>query len=95
MTSGEEKARSAGLMGRRPVEAVIDELNRLDELYGVGSVVIHDSIFFQNPRWLRQWLELYPRKARRAWPYWAAARADMVRRWPDLFEALTRIERQD
>ena len=24
------------------------------------------------------------------WPYWAAARADTVRQWPDLFEALVR-----
>lgn len=78
-------------MGRRSPEAVIDELNWLDRRYGpLGSVVIHDSMFFQQPAWLRQWLELYPRRARRRWPYWAAARSDTVRRWPDLFEALVR-----
>ena len=77
-------------IGRRPVEAVIDELNYLDRRYGVGSVVIHDSMFFQNPRWLREWIELYPRKANKIWPYWAAGRADTVRQWPDLFEALIR-----
>lgn len=77
-------------MGRRPVEAVIDELNFLDRKYGVGSVVIHDSMFFQNPKWLREWIELYPRKANKVWPYWAAGRADTVRQWPDLFEALVR-----
>ncbi len=77
-------------MGRRSVESVIDELNGLDEKYGIGSVVIHDSMFFQNPSWLREWLETYPRRARRTWPYWAAARSDTVRRWPDLFEALVR-----
>jgi radical SAM superfamily enzyme YgiQ (UPF0313 family) len=77
-------------MGRRPVEAVIDELNYLDRTYGVGSVVIHDSMFFQNPKWLREWIELYPRKANKRWPYWAAGRADTVRQWPDLFEALIR-----
>src|SRR5512136_63096 len=39
-------------MGRRPVDMVIDELNFLDKKYGpVGSVVIHDSMFFQNPSW--------------------------------------------
>lgn len=75
-------------MGRPPVEAVIDELNYLDDKYGVGSVVIHDSMFFQNPRWLKEWIELYPRKANKVWPYWAAGRADTVRQWPDLFEAL-------
>lgn len=75
-------------MGRRPVDMVIDELNYLDEKYGVGSVVIHDSMFFQNPSWLEEWLEKYPRKARKRWPYWAAGRADTVRQWPDLFEAL-------
>lgn len=78
-------------MGRRPVEAVIDELSYLDAAHGpIGSVVIHDSMFFQNPRWLREWIDVYPRKARRVWPYWAAARADTVRQWPDLFEALVR-----
>ncbi len=77
-------------MGRRPVEAVIDELNFLDRKYGVGSFVIHDSMFFQNPKWLREWLELYPVKARKRWSYWAAGRADTVRQWPDLFEALVK-----
>jgi anaerobic magnesium-protoporphyrin IX monomethyl ester cyclase len=77
-------------MGRRPVEAVIDELNFLDRKYGVGSIVIHDSMFFQNPRWLKEWIEKYPRKANKVWPYWAAGRSDTVRQWPDLFEALIR-----
>lgn len=77
-------------MGRRPVDAVIDELNYLDDTYGVGSVVIHDSMFFQNPSWLKEWLEKYPRRANKLWPYWAAGRADTVRQWPDLFEALVR-----
>lgn len=75
-------------MGRKPVEAVIDELNFLDNKYGVGSVVIHDSMFFQNPTWLKEWIELYPRKANKVWPYWAAGRSDTIRQWPDLFEAL-------
>jgi anaerobic magnesium-protoporphyrin IX monomethyl ester cyclase len=76
-------------MGRRPVEMVIEELNYLDETYGpLGSVVIHDSMFFQHPAWLREWIDKYPRLANRTWPYWAAARSDTVRQWPDLFEAL-------
>jgi anaerobic magnesium-protoporphyrin IX monomethyl ester cyclase len=77
-------------MGRRPVDAVIEELNDLDNKYGVGSVVIHDSMFFQNPSWLREWIEKYPRKANKVWPYWAAGRSDTVRQWPDLFEALVK-----
>ena len=77
-------------MGRRPVEMVIDELNDLDERYGLGSVVIHDSMFFQNPSWLKEWLVSYPKRARRLWPYWAAGRADTVCQWPDLFERLVR-----
>jgi anaerobic magnesium-protoporphyrin IX monomethyl ester cyclase len=75
-------------MGRRPVEMVIEELNDLDDKYGVGSVVIHDSMFFQNPSWLEEWIEKYPRMANKTWPYWAAGRADTVRQWPELFEAL-------
>lgn len=78
-------------MGRRPVDMVIDELNYLDETHGpIGSLVIHDSMFFQHPSWLREWIEKYPRRANKVWPYWAAGRADTVREWPDLFEALIR-----
>jgi radical SAM superfamily enzyme YgiQ (UPF0313 family) len=77
-------------MGRRPVDMVVDELNYLDDKYGVGSVVIHDSMFFQNPKWLEEWIDKYPRKANKIWPYWAAGRSDTVRQWPDLFEALVR-----
>lgn len=74
---------------RRPVDSVIDELNWLDEHHGpLGSVVFHDSMFFQQPRWLEEWLEKYPSRARRLWPYWAAARADTIRRWPDLYREL-------
>jgi radical SAM superfamily enzyme YgiQ (UPF0313 family) len=76
-------------MGRKPVDQVIDELNYLDRKYGVGSVVIHDSMFFQNPKWLREWIEKYPRQTKR-WTYWAAGRADTVKQWPDLFEALVK-----
>lgn len=78
-------------MGRKPVDQVIEELNYLDDAFGpIGSVVIHDSMFFQQPRWLREWLDKYPRLANKPWPYWAAGRADTVRQWPDLFEALVR-----
>lgn len=77
-------------IGRRSVDAVIEELNVLDRRYGIRSVVIHDSMFFQNPKWLEEWLAKYPTRANAAWPYWAAARADTVRRWPELFEALVR-----
>lgn len=78
-------------MGRRPVEMVIEELNRLHVDHGpVGSVVIHDSMFFQNPSWLAEWVDKYPRMAKQVWPYWAAGRADTVRQWPDLFEAVIR-----
>ncbi|RME77113.1 MAG: radical SAM protein [Chloroflexi bacterium] len=77
-------------MGRKPVDMVIEELNYLDNKYGVGSVVIHDSMFFQHPKWLEEWIDKYPRKANKVWPYWAAGRSDTVRQWPDLFEALVR-----
>jgi radical SAM superfamily enzyme YgiQ (UPF0313 family) len=78
-------------MGRKSVDQVIDELNYLDDKYGpLGSVVIHDSMFFQHPSWLKEWLEKYPRKALKPWPYWAAGRSDTVRQWPDLFEALVK-----
>lgn len=78
-------------MRRRSVESVIEELNMLDEQFGpLGSVVIHDSIFFQNTRWLEEWLEKYPVRSRKRWPYWAAARSDSIRRKPELFTALVK-----
>jgi anaerobic magnesium-protoporphyrin IX monomethyl ester cyclase len=78
-------------MGRKPVDMVIEELNYLDDHFGpLGSVVIHDSMFFQQPAWLREWVDKYPRLAHRPWPYWAAGRSDTVRQWPDLFEAVVR-----
>lgn len=78
-------------MSRKSVDRVIDELNRIDDDHGpIGSVVIHDSMFFQQPSWLEEWLEKYPKRANKLWPYWAAARSDTVRRWPDLFEALVK-----
>lgn len=78
-------------MERRPVAHVIDELNWLDQKYGpLGSVVFHDSMFFQQPQWIREFIQQYPIRANRPWPYWAAARADTVRKWPELYEALVR-----
>jgi anaerobic magnesium-protoporphyrin IX monomethyl ester cyclase len=83
-------------MGRKSVDQVIDELNYVDDHFGpIGSVVIHDSMFFQKPPWLKEWLDKYPRKAHKVWPYWAAGRADTVHEWPDLFEALVRETRWD
>lgn len=79
------------MMARKSVDKVIDELNYLDEKFGpLGSVIIHDSMFFQQPSWLEEWLEKYPKRANKVWPYWAAARSDTVRKWPELFEALVR-----
>lgn len=78
-------------MDRRPVDMVIEDLNDIDERYGpIGSVVFHDSMFFQQPKWLEEFLEKYPKKARKVWPYWAAGRADTVRKWPELFESLVK-----
>ena len=78
-------------MTRKPVDLVIEELNMLDREHGpIGSVILHDSMFFMQPDWLNEWLEKYPKKAKKLWPYWAAGRADTVRQWPDLFEALVR-----
>lgn len=76
-------------MIRRPVEQVIEELNSIDDKFGpFNSVIIHDSNFFQNPAWLKEWIEKYPKLANKTWPYWAAARTDTIRMWPDLFTDL-------
>lgn len=72
-------------MKRRDVKSVISELLMLDNQYNVGSVVIHDSMFFQNPHWIKEWIHHYSLKTKR-WPYWATARSDTIRAWPELFE---------
>lgn len=78
-------------MARKSVDRVIDELNFLDDNYGpIKYVVIHDSMFFQQPSWLKEWLDKYPKRANKVWPYWAAARSDTIRKWPELFEKLIR-----
>ena len=81
-------------MVRRPVEMVIEELNMVDKYFGpFNSVIIHDSNFFQNPAWLKEWIEKYPKLANRPWPYWAAARSDTIRKWPDLFTQLVKTDK--
>jgi radical SAM superfamily enzyme YgiQ (UPF0313 family) len=76
-------------MVRKPVEMVINELNTVDRQFGpFNSVIMHDSNFFQNPTWLREWIEKYSKLGNSKWPYWAAARTDTIRKWPDLFVAL-------
>jgi len=74
---------------RRSVAHVMEELKYIDRTWGpINSVVIHDSEFFIDRRWLEEFLAEYPKAGN--WPYWAAARADVVCKWPELFEALVR-----
>jgi radical SAM superfamily enzyme YgiQ (UPF0313 family) len=47
-------------------------------------------MFMQTPTWLYEWLEKYPRKARKPWPYWAATRTDTIRQGPALFKSLVK-----
>lgn len=78
-------------MKRKPVQMVIDELNKINKEIGTfNSVIIHDSNFFQNPSWLEEWIEKYPRSAANTWPYWASARTNMIRRNPELFLELVK-----
>ncbi len=78
-------------MGRRPVDAVIDELNYLDRQVW-RRLHRHSRLHVlpESHAGCKEWIEKYPRKANKVWPYWAAGRADTVRQWPDLFEALIR-----
>ena len=82
------EVRHYGQMRRRSVDSVLAELNWLERLHGpLGGVVFHDSEFFMHKKWLEEFLERYRRETK-GWPFWAATRADMVCRWPELFEAL-------
>ena len=73
---------------RRSVDNVLEELNWIDGKWGpIGSVVFHDSLFLMNRPWLEEFAEKYPRKTM-GWPFWASARPDLIRKWPELFSAL-------
>lgn len=77
-----------GATKRRSVDSIIEELNWIDQKWGpIATVVFHDSLFFQHPKWLETFIEKYPAKTPN-WPYWAATRPDLVVKWPDLYRHL-------
>ncbi len=72
---------------RRSVDNVLEELAYIDRKWGpIGSVIFHDSLFFMNRKWLEEFADKYPRKG--GWPFWAAARSDLMHRWSDLAKDL-------
>ena len=78
-------------MGRRPVDQVIDELNYLDDKYGpIGSVVIHDSMFFQQPSGCASGSTSTRARRTRSGRIGRRAAATPCAQWPELFEALVR-----
>jgi radical SAM superfamily enzyme YgiQ (UPF0313 family) len=75
---------------RRSVGNVIGELKMVDQRWGpINSVVFHDAEFLMGKPWLEEFCDRYPRETP-GWPFWAAGRADMIARWPDLVSALVK-----
>ncbi len=73
---------------RRSVTNLISELKHLKQLYNPDCIMIHDDTFFIQPKWIEEFIELYPEIGL---PFWASARADGICENPELFNKVVRV----
>lgn len=73
---------------RRSVDNIISELRQLKKLYRPDCLMIHDDTFLLQPTWIEEFIEKYPEIGL---PFWAAARADGVCKYPDLVNRLAKV----
>lgn len=73
---------------RRSVKSLIEELKQLKKLYNPECVMIHDDTFLLQPKWLEEFIDLYPQINL---PFWAAGRADGICKYPDLVKRLIKV----
>ncbi len=73
---------------RRSVGRVIEELLELKEKYSPDCVMIHDDTFLDQPKWIAEFIEEYPKVGL---PFWAAGRADGICRHADLVRRLVDV----
>ena len=76
------------ILRRRSVDSVIAELRQSKALYNPDCVMIHDDTFFVQPEWVEEFVEKYPEIGL---PFWAAARADGICKYPDLVRRLVNV----
>lgn len=75
---------------RRSVAHVVAELEELQARFSFRSVVFHDDQFLIGPDWVAELCQtLHARRfVARGMRWWAACRADLICRHPDLLEAM-------
>jgi radical SAM superfamily enzyme YgiQ (UPF0313 family) len=87
-----DPARRIPSFRRRSVESVVGELEALRAAYGIRSVVFHDDQFLLDPKWVDRFCRALDRAGlvHRGLRWWAACRADVICRYPELIAAMRR-----
>jgi radical SAM superfamily enzyme YgiQ (UPF0313 family) len=76
------------VLRRRTVGSLINELKYLKQLYNPDCIMIHDDTFFIQPKWIEEFIELYPEIKL---PFWASARADGICENLELFNKVVKV----
>ncbi|MFH1176157.1 MAG: radical SAM protein [Acidobacteriota bacterium] len=90
--SPSDPSRRIPSLRRRSVANVIAELEALSSRYQMRSAVFHDDQFLLAPRWVLDFCEALHRTGfvRRKLRWWAACRADVICRYPEVIAAMRR-----
>lgn len=73
---------------QRPVESIIDEVNRVRSQWPLEHVFFIDDLFIIYDDWLEEFAELWPREV--GLPFFCNVRADLLVRWPHKVELLAK-----
>ena len=75
---------------RRSVDHVMDELRQLYKNYAFRGLVFHDDQFLVKPDWVQEFCDRMHKDGyvARKVQWWAASRADMICRYPDLVRTM-------
>ena len=75
---------------RRSVDHVMNELEVLHNQYAFRSLVFHDDQFLLKEAWVMEFCERMHREGyvKRGVRWWAASRADMICRYPEVLKAM-------
>ncbi len=78
------------LIRRRSVADVLDEMEALYDRYRFRSVVFHDDQFVIQPGWVEEFCAALHRRGfvERDIQWWAASRADVICRYPELIATM-------
>ena len=81
---------------RMKATTVITHLNNTYTKHPFKSVIFHDSNFFDDPQWLNEFIRQYTRQKRGYWwPYWCAARSNVVCKYPEILKEMVLFSHLD